>query len=238
MPFIAVTATDAREAAPYIASLEKRGASTRLLTPDAYTSLDDAMRGAGGLLLCGGVDVHPRHYGQDIDPNANVETLEERDQVEFSMLRDALSRDMPVLAICRGLQLLNVAFGGSLLQDIPDHGPGNIEDKDELDEPVTHPAYVSPGSKLGHVVGLGAVYTVNSWHHQGLRDAQRAPGLLASSYHPTDGIVEGLESPAHDWVIGVQCHPEREWEVPRNFLHLFEGFVERAEAFERLGARA
>lgn len=231
MPLIAVTASDQQEAGPYVASLEKRAARARVLTERTYITLADAFAGVGGLLLCGGVDVHPKHYGQEIDLNAGVHTEEARDEMELAMLRHALSQDMPVLGICRGMQLLNVAFGGSLIQHIGGHGPLDVLGKPG-EKPGVHQAYVSPGSKLGAIVGLGAIYRVNSLHHQGLRDAQRALGLLASSYHLEDGIIEGLESPAHDWVIGVQCHPEREDEVPMNFLRLFEGFIERAERFQ------
>lgn len=225
MPLVAVTASHAAQAQPYQAAVERRGVDTRPVSPDTYSTLASAMDGVSGLLLCGGADMHPMHYGEEIEPDAGVETDDPRDEMELEMLRHALERDMPVLAICRGMQVLNVGFGGSLIQHIDGHGPDG-----ELSS--FHQAFVSPGSKLGAIIGLGAVYRVNSLHHQGLRDSQLAPGLLASAYHPLDGIIEALESPAHDWVIGVQCHPEREDEVPKNFLRLFDGFVERAERFE------
>ncbi len=237
MPLVAVTASHAKEAAPYCASVERRGATTKLIVPDGFEGVAQAIEGVSGLLLCGGVDVHPKYYGQEIDPQAGVEAWAARDEMELALLRHALEQDMPVLAICRGMQVLNVAFGGSLIQDVPDHGPGNI-DKDMVQQATMHPVYVSPGSRLGAIIGLGAVYRTNSWHHQGLRERHRAPGLLASAYHPQDGIIEGLESTQHDWVIGVQCHPEREAEVPRNFLRLFDGFIERAERFMPVGTWA
>ena len=237
MPLIVVTASNADEAVPYQEALERRGVETRALTPDTYDGVAGAVDGVSGLLLCGGADVHPKHYGEEIDPDAGVSTDEPRDDMELAILRHALSRDMPVLAICRGMQVLNVAFGGSLIQHIDGHGslevPGELSRKSTM-----HPVYVSPGSKLGAIVGLGAIYRANSRHHQGLREPQRAEGLLASAYHPSDGLIEGLESPAHDWVIGVQCHPELESEVPASFLRLFEGFVERAERFESAMAHA
>lgn len=222
MPLIAVTASYTEQARPYQAALERRGVDTRALSPGSYDGLASAMDGVSGLLLCGGADVHPKHYREKIDPHAGVKTDEPRDEMELEMLRHALLLDMPILAICRGLQVLNVALGGSLIQHIEGHGQAG-------EGSSFHQAFVSPGSKLGAIIGLGAVYRVNSLHHQGLRDPQLAPGLLASAYHPLDGIIEALESQAHDWVIGVQCHPEREDEVPKNFLRLFDGFVERAE---------
>ena len=99
-----------------------------------------------------------------------------------------------------------------------------------------HQVYVSPGSKLAAVVGSGGFFRMNSRHHQGLRDAQRAPALLASAYAVEDGVIEALESPSHAWVIGVQCHPERESEVPRGFLRLFQGFLEWAERHRQGGS--
>ena len=225
MPLVAVTASHAKQAQPYQAALERRGADTMALSPETYNGLASATDGVAGLLLCGGADIHPKHYGQEIDPDAGVKTDEPRDEMELALLRHALSLGMPILAICRGMQVLNVALGGSLIQHIDGHGPAG-------ERSSFHQAFVSPGSKLGAIIGLGAVYRVNSLHHQGLRDPQLAPGLLASAYHPLDGIIEALESPAHDWVIGVQCHPERASEVPRSFLKLFDWLVGWAERFE------
>ena len=213
MPLIAVTATSPREAEPYIASLTSRRGEARLVTPRGFTGVIDAMDGVSGLLLCGGHDIHPSFYGGELDAGASADCSSDRDEMELAMLRHALERGMPVLGICRGMQLINVAFGGSVIQDLPDHGRG------------MHPVYVSPGSKLGAILGAGAIYRTNSLHHQGVKEACRAPGLLASAYHPGDGVVEALESPAHPHLIGVQCHPERESEVPRSFVKLFDWLV-------------
>ena len=237
MPLIAVTASNAQEAEPYIASITSRGADARLVTPENFADLAETMEGVSGLMLCGGYDVHPKLYGQDVDPAAHVHSWPERDEMELAILRDALARDMPVLCICRGMQLMNVAFGGSLIQDLPGHRPSTDAQHDEPQKPLMHPVYVSPGSKLGAIIGAGAIYRTNSHHHQGVREPQKAPALLASAYHTEDGAIEGLESPAHGWVIGVQCHPEREDEVPRNFLRLFDGLIDWASRFEGLVPR-
>ena len=198
-------------------AITRRGGEVRVLTPRDRGGLAEALEGVGGLLLTGGVDIHPKRYGQEIDPSAGVKTSPARDEAEFSLLREALDRDMPVLGICRGMQLLNVAFGGSLLQDITGH---------RLPDGERHPLFVSPGSKLGAIVGAGTHHRANSHHHQGLKEPQKASALLASAYMVGDGVIEGLESPAHSWVIGVQCHPEREDEVPRSFLNLFGNFLD------------
>ena len=110
--------------------------------------------------------------------------------------------------------------------------PGhNIELKDGHWASAHHSIFLSPGSKLAAILGMGGFFRVNSLHHQGLREAQKAPRLLASAYCVEDGIIEGLESPDHRWVVGVQCHPERHDEVPKAFVNLFTAFVERAEAY-------
>ena len=224
---IAVTATGPREAEPYVASLTSRHGEARLVAPSHFASVNSALDGVSGLLMCGGYDVAPALYGGEVDPNAGVETYPARDEMELAVFREALRRDLPILAICRGMQLVNVAFGGKLIQNLPDHGPGRTNDDD--DRPVTHPVYVSPGSKLGAILGAGAIYRTNSLHHQGMKDAQLAPRLLASAYHPMDGIIEALESPDHAHLIGVQCHPEREAEVSKGFLKLFDWLVGWAE---------
>ena len=159
------------------------------------------------------------------DPTAGLTVCRPLDDLELRLLEYALSRDMPVLAICRGMQLLNVAFGGRLIQDLPHHRTESIDGQRVSN---THLIYLAPGSKAAAVIGAAGFFRVNSRHHQGLREAQRSPRLMATAYSVEDGIIEGLESPEHSWVIGVQCHPERQDEVPRLFANLFAGLSERA----------
>jgi putative glutamine amidotransferase len=170
--------------------------------------------------------VDPALYGQTPNPAAGVKSSRPLDDLEMPLLRLALDRDLPVLAICRGMQLLNVAFGGTLIQDLPDHrathGNGRWES-------AYHQTYLAPGTRIAAVLGIGGFFRLNSRHHQGLREAQKSPALLASAYSLGDGIIEALESPAHRWVLGVQSHPEREDETPRAFARLFQRLVERAE---------
>lgn len=224
MAVIAVTAGSAGKPKNYVASLESRGAEARTLRPGDFASPEEAMAGASGLLLTGGPDVDPARYGQA--PNGAHQPEPERDAMEFALFDYAVRRNMPTLAICRGMQLVNVAMGGSLLQDIPGHTLPEFES-------AMHEVYVAPGSRFAAIIGAGAVYRINSRHHQGLREAQRAPSLMASAFHPQDGLVEALESSEHPWLIAVQCHPEREKEVPRSFGKLFDwlaGWAERYEA--------
>ena len=151
-----------------------------------------------------------------------------RDRWELALLNAALERDMPVLAICRGMQLLNVAFGGRIIQDLPGH---RTESPNGRWESTRHQLYISPGSKLAAILGAGGFVSVNSLHHQGVGEPQKAAALMASAYSVEDGLIEALESPSHGWVVGVQWHNEIEKEVPKNFGNLFQSLIERAETY-------
>ena len=230
MTVIALTSVDLRNARRYVQVIESLGVAARLLTPEAggMSSVAQLMADAGALLLTGGPDIDPSYYGESVRPDAGVEVHRDLDELEFRVLDYALERDMPVLAICRGMQLLNVAFGGKLIQDLPEH---RAERKDGRWVPNSHLIYLAPGAKAAAVIGSAGFFKVNSLHHQGLKEAQRAPRLMATAFSVDDGLVEGLESPEHSWVIGVQCHPERQDEVPRTFANLFKGLQQRSEAF-------
>ena len=228
MSVVAITSVSERDARRYVDAMESAGAETRVFLPEVHANVSttELMQGVGGLLLSGGPDVHPARYGQEPDPNAGLKLCPELDELELRVLEYALLWDMPVLAICRGMQLLNVAFGGRLIQDLPGHREGPDG------EPVSHQIYVAPGAKSAAIIGSAGFFRVNSYHHQGLNEAQRAPRLMSTAYSVEDGLVEGLESPEHSWVIGLQCHPERQDEVPRTFANLFAGLHDRAELFE------
>lgn len=230
MATLAIVSNNERNAQKYIQAVAGQ-VQTRLVTPqDILVPPEELLLNAGGLLLTGGPDVDPLNYNEPRDSEAGLELADGLDTLEFGLLRYALEHDMPVLAICRGMQLLNVAFGGKLLQDIPGH---KAELKNGRWESVRHSIYVSPGSKLAAILGMGGFFRVNSRHHQGLREAQKSPRLLASAYSMDDAIIEGLESPEHSWVVGVQCHPERHDEVPKVFANLFLAFTERVEGYKQ-----
>ena len=228
MAIVAITSSGARNARRYVAVMESAGADVRVLTPDAHTGIptEELMKDAGGLLLSGGPDIDPALYGEEPDPSAGLELRRPLDDLELRILEYALDRDMPVLAICRGMQLLNVAFGGKLIQDLPGH---KAQKTDGNWESAYHQIYISPGAKAAAVIGMAGFFKVNSLHHQGLKEAQRAPRLMTIAYEVENGLIEGLESPEHSWVIGLQCHPERQDEVPKMFGNLFLGLHERAE---------
>ena len=141
------------------------------------------------------------------------------------LLADALAADMPVLATGGGMHALNRHFGGGDPLPAPAHYP------DDETEPLRHQIYLSPGSKVAAIIGSAGMFRVNSRHREGIREPQRAERLMTIAYQLDDGIIEGLESKEHSWVIGVQFQPERGDEVPASFNNLFLGLVERAAEF-------
>jgi len=170
-----------------------------------------------GLLLPGGWDVDPSFYGERRDENLG-ETDPDLDETELSLFRQARERGLPVLGICRGQQVINVALGGSLVQHLDDHDARAIGRSH-----LAHGITVSPTSELGRAAGA-SMLRVNSLHHQAVREL--APGLIESA-RGDDGTVEGLET-SDGLVVAVQCHPE-ELTVDMPWARtLFERFVARA----------
>lgn len=160
------------------------------------------LSGADGLMLTGGIDVDPALYGETPLPEVDA-TNRGRDEFELGLLRDALDHDLPVIAICRGHQLLNVAMGGSLLQ----HIESRAHEDDEERLSARHDVSLVPGTRLYGIYARDRIH-VNSRHHQAVTPERRAAGLTVSAT-TDDGLVEGLESDAHTWVVSVQWHPER-----------------------------
>jgi putative glutamine amidotransferase len=167
---------------------------------------DSRMDGLDALVLTGGVDVEPARYGAE--RHEKVRRIDsDRDEFELGLLSQALARDIPVLAICRGHQLLNVCFGGSLLQHI-ETGEHTADYRTEGYPSRSHDVEVVPGTRLREWLDAERVL-VNSRHHQAVTPEQLAPNLRATAL-TEDGLVEAVESTAHTWVIGVQWHPERD----------------------------
>ena len=217
MPIVAIT--PCKKPRDYEAAVRRAGATPRPLALDDATA--EALRGVDGLLLTGGDDVDPALYGEP--PHTTFDVAEPgRDAFEIDLVRRALDADLPVLAICRGLQVLNVALGGTLIQDIPSE-PGRLLLHDTEGPPTTpaHTVTVAPGSCLAALVGPDDVRTVNSRHHQAVRALGR--GLIATATSP-DGLIEGAEVPAARFCVGVQWHPEN-FHATGEFSGLFEGFV-------------
>jgi putative glutamine amidotransferase len=217
----------------YVASIEQAGARARVL--EVSESPRKVLEEIDGVLLTGGGDVDPVLYGQDRDPTID-DAEPGRDEFEIDLVRRAMAADVPVLGICRGTQVLNVAAGGTLVQDIPsaiqsDLGHAVNEPKDA----VAHEITVIPGSRLEDVLGAGVdaaqACRVNSRHHQSV--GRLAPGLVMSAVAP-DGVIEAIERDGADFCVGVQWHPENFWRTGE-FNSLFEAFVVAART--RLASR-
>jgi putative glutamine amidotransferase len=206
----------------YVRSVERAGGLPLVLVgrPEDAPELLDHVR---ALLLTGGGDVDPALYGQA--RHANLKRVAaERDAFELALVREALSRDLPVLGICRGHQVLNVATGGTLVQDIPSQIEGaGSHDPDVERWETAHEVTVLPGTRLRQILGKERV-AVNSFHHQAVQDLGR--GLVISARADGDDVVEGIESTAHRFVLGVQWHPEGFWNRPQGFHSLFDALVE------------
>ncbi len=197
---------------------------------------DETLRGVydalDGVFLPGGADIDPVSYGRE--PNALCDrTDRERDRVELALARWALAEGMPVLGVCRGMQVINVAAGGTLFEDIAQQKPGAIRhDYFPFSAPgysrdfLSHEVEVAGGTRLAGVFGAGTL-AVNSMHHQGVRDL--GEGLLVTATAP-DGLVEGLETPNGRYAVGVQWHPEALTDGSEASRALFAGFVEAAAA--------
>lgn len=232
-PRIVVTvAVAARQAEPGIAERKNRlyadavarhGAAPVVLDATASEAeRREAFAVMDGLLISGGADIDPARYGQALD--GAVATEPDRDALEAEAWAAAADRSRPVLGLCRGLQAINVFSGGTLLQHVDGHagaayghGPA-----------ATHPLRVEPGSRLAGYLRGATELDVNSYHHQGIRPSDLAPGLVASAWAASTAgdLVEGLESRDGRFVIGVQCHPERTESTPDAFEALFAAFVE------------
>jgi putative glutamine amidotransferase len=187
-----------------------------------------------GLILTGGIDVDPARYGEDRSEYV-PRTTPQRDAFEIELLEASLARGVPVLAICRGHQLFNVAHGGRLIQHLAEREPHRSRRGDDGDLlSGWHDVEVREGTLLASAVGIGRI-RVNSRHHQAVPPDGVAPGLVVAAVSP-DGIVEALEHPAHRWAVSVQWHPERrEMDGPES-LALFAAFVRAcSEAVTREG---
>lgn len=174
------------------------------LDPLDYSTPGLSLAGCDALLLTGGIDIDPSLYGEQPWPEVEA-TNRNRDDFELRLLRDALERDLPVLAICRGHQLLNVALGGKLLQHIASGAHEDIDD--EAHTSAQHAVTLAPDTSLRAVYGRDRII-VNSRHHQAVTPAGLATGLRVAAT-TDDGLIEGLESESHTWVTSVQWHPER-----------------------------
>jgi putative glutamine amidotransferase len=217
----------------YVASIERSGAQPRVL--EVSESPRAVLQTIDGILLTGGGDVDPALYGE-----ARHETVEDaepgRDEFEIDLARRAIERDLPVLAICRGAQVLNVAAGGTLVQDIPSAVTSELAHSvKEPKDSIAHDIRIASDSRLyaalGSAVDSSCACHVNSRHHQSVGKLGRDMVASATS---ADGVIEAIEVPYRSFCVGVQWHPENFWRTGE-FKPLFDAFVTAAR--ERMESR-
>ena len=218
--------------AAYVRSVLSAGGVPVILSPmlgPSYAAR--ALDGADGLLLTGGEDIHPAWYGADPSPHLYPPSRE-RDLFELALFASARQRELPILGICRGIQLVNVALGGTLFQDLPSERPGPVlHDPGASRDARTHEVRLQPGSRAAAALG-GPTIMVNSFHHQAID--RLASGLVATGW-TEDGLIEAVETgPGAPWLLAVQWHPEEmlaDARAPERGL--FRALVERAEKAEK-----
>lgn len=216
-------------ASTYTEGVEAAGGVPVILPPQDG-NVDEILDRLHGLLFSGGGDIDPRRYGVD-DIHSKTYGIDElRDSFELDLFRGAIERDMPIFCICRGIQVANVALGGTLIQDIASEVGDEIEhgqshagfgagDK-------SHPVRVESGSRLQEIYGSSEIGT-NSHHHQALKDV--SPELRVIARAP-DGIIEAVDRPASTWFLGVQWHPEMMFRAHPEHLKPFQALVQAAES--------
>ncbi|SRR6266540_1531328 len=200
----------------YVHAVHVSGGRAVLVTPDDPDV--DVLEGLDGIMFTGGSDVDPALYGEAPHPTTNVKP--ERDTAELVLMRAAIAEDLPLLAICRGMQLMCVAYGGRLHQHLPDVLGHNNHRPISGPKFGQHPVRVTPGTRA-HAI-LGDVLVVNSFHHQGIKDPG---GLRPTGWCEEDNLIEIVEDPTKTFVVGVQWHPEDTTD-----FRLFEAFVAAARA--------
>ncbi len=200
-----------------------------IILPPQEGNVAEILDRIDALLLSGGGDIRPERYG---DPDVHPKTYgihDLRDEFEIALAREAIARDIPVLCICRGIQVLNVALGGTLIQDIADQHGTSLEHRQEelgiAKEEPSHEVEVQPGSRLAETYGASTL-RVNSFHHQAVRDVGADLRVVGRA---PDGIIEALEYAGPAWVLAVQWHPEMMYRRHREHLRPFQALVRAAQ---------
>lgn len=213
MPTILVAAHEPRESGAVLDALRRLGVADDRLLPlhsgDGPVDVAAALAGAAGVVLCGGADLHPRYYGEEPIPQAHVSLQQGRDEMEWELVAAARERRLPVWAICRGMQVVNVFLGGDLWQDMTLQRPGVVAHHVSWPrDALLHRALVTAagrGTAMGEILGREPAW-VNSRHHQAVR--REAAGLVTVARSP-DGIAEAQVLAGGDWWLeGVEWHPE------------------------------
>lgn len=216
----------------YVEALRRAGAIPVLVPPQPENAAE-IVEELDGLLLAGGDDCDPSIYGEERHPS--VEPMDPRRQNnDLTLARAARERGIPTLGICLGLQVMNVAAGGTLVQDINSEMKTEIEHVSEPEDRARHDVRLEKGTKLASILGASRDLSVNSSHHQAIKGIGR--GFRVTAKAP-DGIVEGLEDPDHPFYVGVQWHPE-DMGGEKSASALFGAFIEAARKYADAKRRA
>jgi putative glutamine amidotransferase len=218
----------------YTMAIEAADGLPVVMPPMHDEAIDPLLDRLSGVVLSGGPDMDPGTYGGHYHPQLGP-TEPDLDHFELQLVEAALARNMPVLAICRGAQVLNVALGGDLYQHLPEDPGGAVDHrKRTADAPdVAHVVTVAAGTLLADALSHDGAHEVNSFHHQAAHRIGR--GLVPVAYAP-DGVVEAIELPGRDFTVGVQWHAEAMIDR-REQLALFESFVQAASRYDAAPAR-
>lgn len=212
-----------RVAPEYFKSLADAGAMAVMLSPtDNEKIIDQILDMCDGILLTGGPDIDPALYGEEkIEKCDHISP--ERDRFELLLSEMAVEKNKPVLAICRGAQVLNVAFGGSLWQDIRSQMAVSVQHRTENEIKAKHNVRITDDSFLDIIEFTDKEFCTNSFHHQSVKHL--AEGFKVMAISPEDSVIEGIYHPAKRFVVGVQWHPERMSAYDENANRIFEAFV-------------
>lgn len=206
------------------------GGGIPMVLPPIVEMAEKVVGRIDGLLLSGGSDLDPSYYGEEPVPELNP-TIPKRDAFEMALVEHALERGVPVFGICRGLQVLNVALGGTLYQDLPSQlHPDLIAHRQQVPKwQWTHEVEVDGNSKVAGIMETDDI-RVNSYHHQAIKDLS---GDLVAVAHSSDGVIEAAESPnlSERWLVGVQWHAEAMRDIGAENRNLFRAHVVAAERY-------
>lgn len=209
-----------KDAEPYEDALQAAGLEPVLVSADGSAS----MEGMSGLLLMGGSDVDPALFGEERAPETDEPDVN-RDLLETALLAEAFARDLPVFAICRGLQMLNVQQGGTLTQHLS--GIDRHRRRPENRALPAHTVGIAPGTLLASIAAPALTYEVNSRHHQCI--GTLAKDLRVAAVDPEDGTIEAVDRPGSQFVLGVQWHPENQAPVREDQAKLFLAFAKACQ---------
>lgn len=227
-PIIGITFTrrGIRSNENYLRAIEEHGGIHRQLYPGVS---EEAYADLNGLLLTGGPDIDPSYYGEEAHETTDIDS--DRDKLELPLFKRAMEENLPVFGICRGIQIMNVAIGSSLYQDIPSQFTDHLTHKIIVNANDTwHNITIQEGSLLNEITG-NRVVEVNSRHHQAVKVIGDGFTVTAQS---EDGIIEAIEDRSKKFMLGVQYHPERmfkeegSWELKEHAASLFAAFIEAA----------